>query len=65
MKKLVEYALYKGDEFIDIGTKDYLAKKINVSEKTITFYSSHAHLRRIKASAWIVVKLDWIGEYYE
>ena len=58
MSRMKEYALYKGDKFIDIGTKDYLAKKINVSEKTITFYSSPAHLRRIKDSAWIVVKLD-------
>ena len=23
----VEYALYKGDKFIDLGTIDYLAKK--------------------------------------
>lgn len=58
MKRIVEYALYKGDEFIDIGTKDYLAKKINVTRKTITFYSSPAHLRRVKGNAWIVVKLD-------
>ena len=58
MKKLVEYGVYRGDEVMDLGTKDYWAKKINVSEKTITFYSSPAHLRRIKDNAWIVVKLD-------
>lgn len=30
-----EYALYKGDEFLDIGTADALSEKWNISKKTI------------------------------
>lgn len=53
-----EYALYKGDKFIDLGTKEYLAKLLNVKKKTITFYSSPAQLKRTKDNAYIVVKIE-------
>lgn len=36
----VIYALYKGDTFINLGTKEDLAKELNVMPKTIKFYSS-------------------------
>lgn len=45
-KKLTEYALYKGDEFIDLGTVRELAKKYNVTEEYIRFISSPAHKKR-------------------
>ena len=44
------YALYKGDEFIDLGTKKELANKYNIKEHTIVFYASPAYKRRIKDS---------------
>lgn len=53
-----EYALYKSDEFIDIGTKDYLAKLINVKKETIEFYSTLTYLKRTKGNGWVVVKLE-------
>ncbi len=53
-----EYALYKSDEFIDIGTKDYLAKLINVKKETIEFYSTPTYLKRTKGNGWVVVKLE-------
>lgn len=34
-----EYALYKGDEFIDIGTVEELAEKLNTTVKTIRWYA--------------------------
>lgn len=40
------YALYKGDNFIDLGTKQYLANLLGVSEKTIYFYSSNVYKKR-------------------
>jgi hypothetical protein len=30
MRKLVEYAVYRGEEFIDIGTARELSKRLNV-----------------------------------
>ena len=53
-----EYALYKGDKFIDIGTKEYLAKKLNVRKETIEFYASPAQLKRHKDNCYVVVRID-------
>lgn len=52
------YALYKGDTFIDIGTKEYLAKLLNVTKKTIGFYSTPTQIKRHKDNAYIVVRID-------
>lgn len=40
------YALYHGDTFIDLGTKQYLAKLLGVKERTIYFYSSEVYKKR-------------------
>ena len=58
MTKKREYALYKGDKFIDIGTKEYLAKLLNVRNKTIEFYASPTHLRRVKDNSYVVVRIE-------
>lgn len=42
------YALYKGDTFIDLGSKEYLAKRINVDVRTITFYATPTYRKRAK-----------------
>lgn len=41
-----EYALYKGDELLDMGTLEYLSKKFNVKKKSLLFYQSPAYKRR-------------------
>lgn len=38
--KVKEYAVYKGDTFIDLGTVDELAERLNLSRKTILWYAS-------------------------
>lgn len=60
------FALYKGEEFIDIGTAKELAKKMNVKSETIRFLSTPAKLRRIErrknknkpSRAMICVKIE-------
>lgn len=41
-----EYALYKGDELLDVGTLKYLAKKFNVKTKTLLFYQTPTQKKR-------------------
>lgn len=41
------FALYKGEEFIDIGTAKELAKKRNVKPEFIRYLSTPANKRRI------------------
>jgi hypothetical protein len=52
------FALYKGDKFIDIGTKEYLANLLNVRKETIEFYASPTQLKRNKDNCYVVVRID-------
>jgi hypothetical protein len=43
-----EYALYKGEKLLAIGTRRELAKKFNVKLNTITFYGTPTYQKRNK-----------------
>lgn len=58
MKNKIVYALYHGDKFIDMGTKDYLANLIGVSKEIIEHYMTPAYKKRTKYSGWIVIKVE-------
>lgn len=59
MKKNKEYALYKGEELLAIGSKKELANKFNVKEATITFYMTPTKIKRNKSNnCRVVVALD-------
>lgn len=45
-----EYALYKGEECLGIGTLKELAKKFNVDIKTMYFYTTPTYKKRCKKS---------------
>lgn len=53
-----QYALYHGDNFVDLGTIPYLAKKFNVKESTIKFYLSPAWRKRHKKEGIIVIPIE-------
>lgn len=57
------YVLYLGDEVIDIGTADELAKRRDVKPSTIYYYSTQAYRKRIKGQdrRLIAVKVDQCG----
>ena len=44
-----EYALYKGDELLSIGTIQEIAKEQNVQERTVKFYKTRAYEKRIQS----------------
>lgn len=52
------YALYHGDKFIDLGTKEYLAELLGVSKKTITFYMSPTYQKRNNYKGYVVIKIE-------
>lgn len=43
-----EYALYKGDEILQIGTIQEIAKEQKVKEKTVEFYKTKSYEKRIQ-----------------
>lgn len=57
-----EYALYKGDEFICLGTAKEIAEKVNLTPDYIQWLSTPAYKKRVLArstyeNAKIVIKL--------
>lgn len=52
------YAIYKGDEFIDVGTADELAERHGVKVKTIQWMSSPAYHRRGTGDKLMVYKIE-------
>lgn len=58
MRKRNEYAIYHGDKFIDLGTKEYLAKKLNITINTLGYYQSPSYKKRTSYKGYIVIKLE-------
>jgi len=44
-----EYALFKGEQMVAIGTVEEIAQERGVKPKTIHFYMSRAYQRRAKS----------------
>lgn len=53
-----EYALYRGDEFLDIGTKQELSKKYGLPVATIEWLSTPSGSRRTGGKGWVIVRFD-------
>ena len=48
---MTDYAMYKGDHFIDLGTLTYLAEKYHKRQKTLKFLATpSAHKRSCQKS---------------
>ncbi len=60
MKKRKIYAAYKGDEFIDLGTKEELAQKLNTTIDYLSYLTTPTYKKRRKnkGNSMIVIKLD-------
>lgn len=57
-KDMSDYALYKGDVLLAIGTLDELAEFRGVTRNTFYWYSMPENLRRDKGNKVIAIKLD-------
>jgi hypothetical protein len=56
---MVEYAVYKGDELLGIGTVRELAEKFNVKKETVWFWGTSANKRRVgKGKGKIAIRLE-------
>ena len=40
------YAVYKGDELLDMGTLEYLSEKFKIKRKSLLFYQSPTYRKR-------------------
>lgn len=55
---MTEYALYKGDELLLIGTLTELAEFKNVTRDTILFYMSSSYKKRVGDNGLCVIKIE-------
>lgn len=55
---MTEYALYKADDLLKIGTLDELAEFRKVKRETILFYATPTYRKRTTEKGLRVVKLD-------
>lgn len=52
------YAVYRGEDNLGDGTAEELARKLNISEKTIYNSATVARGKRDKGKRLVVIKLD-------
>lgn len=57
-RKSPDYALYKDDTFIMIGTIKEIAQRLGVSERTVHFYSTPTYNKRNKDNHYIVIRIE-------
>jgi hypothetical protein len=65
MKKENIYAIYKGDEFIFMGTKKECAEHLGVKPEAIKFYSTPTYRKRSKSldnNRTVVIKVEDIED---
>ena len=70
MKNKSIYALYKGDTFITEGTKEKIAKELNISINTVSEFGSKRYANRYKRNLnrRILIRIDesegkeWVKE---
>lgn len=55
---MTEYALYKADDLLKIGTLDELAEFRKVKRETIFFYATPSYRKRTSEKGLRVIKLD-------
>lgn len=55
-RKRHDYALYYDDEFIDLGTIEFLSKKYNIKEELLHWYATPTARKRNKH--YIVIRIE-------
>lgn len=52
------YALYKGDDLLDVGTAREIAERRGVKPSTIQFMATPAHKRRDRGNLLVAERID-------
>lgn len=54
-----DYALYKGDMFVSLGSIKEIAKEMGLKEATVKFYASPSYQKRVPAgNGYILIKIE-------
>lgn len=58
-----EYALYKGEELLAMGTKREIAEQLGVSASTVGYYGTPVYARRTRVSMSSVIRMMRLTNY--
>lgn len=53
-----EYALYKGDKLLDIGSLKYLSHKFNIKIRSLLYYQTPTYQKRTSKKGKRLVKVS-------
>lgn len=66
MSRKACYALYHGDDFIDLGTAEELSERNGVQADTIRYYATQKHkTTRWNGTGYVVIRIEEDDEYGE
>lgn len=57
MKAKRDYAVYRGDEFVTVGTQAEVARELGVKPDTIYFWSTPTYNKRLKKDSKALVSI--------
>lgn len=55
---MTDYAMYKGDHFIDLGTLTYLAEKYHKRQKTLKFLTTPSAHKRNHGNSLLLYRIN-------
>lgn len=58
-----EYALYRGEEILSIGTIREIAEHMGVKYRTIMYYKTPSQKNRIKKNGRVLIELDEVSKW--
>lgn len=53
-----EYAMYRGDQFIDLGTVTYLAEKYHKKKQSLKFLATPTAHKRSKETSLMLYRIE-------
>ena len=57
MKAKRDFAVYRGDEFVTVGTQEEVARELGVKPSTVYFWSTPTYNKRLKKDSKALVSI--------
>lgn len=53
-----EYALYKGDELLSVGTRQEIAEEMGIKRQTVSIYGTDSYKKRAGKNIRVLIELE-------
>lgn len=55
----LEFALYKGDNLLSMGTIEEIAKEMNIKESTVLFYRTPSSIAKYNGRGRVLIPIEY------